>query len=155
MNRTIKFRGKVLHRKSHQKNEWVYGMPTIFRDGRTAIRWQCSEKAKDPESWKTQSVEPETLGQFTELHDKNGKEIYEGDIITADRYPFFADGKPNYVAVVEWNDCGFAAFFELHKDSDARGISVGCPVMDFDSDNAAEFEIIGNIHDNPELLNEK
>ena len=73
--RTIKFRGKVLHRKSHQKNEWVYGMPTIFRDGRTAIRWQCSEKAKDPEAWKTQSVEPETLGQFTGAYDRNGKEI--------------------------------------------------------------------------------
>ena len=135
MNRTIKFRGKVLHRKSHQKNEWVYGMPTIFRDGRTAIRWQCSEKAKDPESWKTQSVEPETLGQFTGLHDKNGKEIYEGDII-------LCKGKHQYK--VEWIADGFCM----------RGDRYG-GVTSIKSFLPIQREIIGNIHSNPELLNEK
>ncbi|TFU93946.1 hypothetical protein E4T81_04965 [Barnesiella sp. WM24] len=141
--RTIKFRGKRI-----DNGEWVYGS-LAETHGKLFIGIPT-----DPGmDWR--KVDSKTVGQFTGLLDKNGKEIYEGDIITADRYPFFSDGKPNYVAVVEWNDCGYAAFFELHKDSDARGISVGCPVMDFDSDNAAEFEIIGNIHDNSELLNEK
>ena len=100
-------------------------------------------------------VDEDTIGQFTGLLDKNGKEIYEGDIITADWYPFYSDGKPNYVAVVEWDDCGFGAWFELHKDSTARGISIGCPVMDFDSESASSFEVIGNIFDNPDLISDK
>ncbi|WP_289756326.1 YopX family protein [Muribaculum intestinale] len=148
MNRTIKFKGKRL-----DNGEWVYGS-LAETHGKLFIG--ISTSSDNPVymmDW--HEVDSNTVGQFTGLLDKHGKEIYEGDIITADRYPFFTDGKPNYVAVVEWNDCGFAAFFELHKDSDARGISVGCPVMDFDSDNAAEFEIIGNIHDDSELLNEK
>lgn len=46
-------------------------MPTIFRDGSAAIRWQCSDKSKNPSAWETQSVIPETVGQFTGLLDKN------------------------------------------------------------------------------------
>ena len=148
MNRTIKFRGKRI-----DNGEWVHGSLDLTGN-RASISWDRIDNDGDTVPWFA-NVDPATVGQFTGLLDKNGKEIYEGDIITADCYPFFSDGKPNYVAVVEWNDCGFAAFLELHKDSDARGISVGCPVMYFDSDNAAEFEIIGNIHDNPELLKEK
>lgn len=146
--RTIKFRGKRL-----DNSEWVHGS---LAETHGALFIGISTDPDNPVymmDWHI--VDPDTICQFTGFLDKNGKEIYEGSIITTDRYPFFSDGKPNYVAVVEWNDCGFAAFFELHKDSDARGISVGCPVMDFDSDNAAEFEIIGNIRDNSELLNEK
>lgn len=80
MNREIKFRGKPIHQRSGRCQSWLYGMPTIFRNGHTAIRWQCSDKAKTPEAWKTQSVIPETFGQYIGLKDRNGKEIYEGDI---------------------------------------------------------------------------
>ena len=144
--RQIKFRGKLIN-----SDEWLYGGYYQASTGENRII-TVDETTGTITDW---NVQPDTVGQFTGLLDKNGKEIYEGDIITADCYPFFSDGKPNYVAVVEWNDCGFAAFFELHKDSDARGISVGCPVMCFDSDTADKFEIIGNIHDDLELLKEK
>ena len=154
MNRIIKFRGKRV-----KDGQWAYGDLLQTNEGSVCIgiHGQYIDDGMHFNDFydETPYIDEDTLGQFTGLLDKNGKEIYEGDVITADRYPFFSDGKPNYVAVVEWIDCGFAAFFELHKYSDARGISVGCPVMDFDSDNAAKFEIIGNIHDHPEPLNEK
>ena len=140
--RQIKFRAKTVN-----EGEWVYGMTishgTVDRK-RNCLFFEVAEN-----QWK--GVMPSTLGQFTGLTDRNGKEIYEGDIVIADRYPFFYVGKPNYVAVVEWNDCGFAAFYELYKDSDAKGICVGSP-CDFDSNTANRYRVIGNIHDNPELI---
>ena len=138
MEREIKFRGRW-----KGSNVWVYGDLICSSD-----KERIAIVADDDH---TCEVEFDSVGQYTGLKDRNGKEIYEGDIIVADRYPFFDDGKPNYVAVVEWNDCGFGAFYELHKDSDAKGISVGCP-CDFDSDTANRYRAIGNIHDNPEML---
>lgn len=138
--RQIKFRAKV-----KGEDEWRYGSLLTYADGECNI---ITETGHRIDTW---NVDPATLGQFTGLTDCNGKEIYEGDIVVADRYPFFCDGKPNYVAVVEWNDCGFAAFYELHKESNAKGISVDCP-CDFDSDTANRYRVIGNIHDNPELI---
>ena len=111
-------------------------MPTIFRDGRTAIGWQCSEKAKDPEAWKTQSVEPETLGQFTGAYDRNGKEIYEGDIV-------FAKSAGEYkkcLVVYAEHSCNFI----LHT-------KIGPWYIHGEIDSM--LEVIGNIHDNPELIN--
>lgn len=134
--RQIKFRAKTT-----ANVHWVYGNLIDRGNGVVSIRNSKSEP------W----VDPSTVGQFTGLTDSAGKEIYEGDIIVAKHYPLFDEGKPNYVAVVEWNDCGFGAFYELHKDSTARGSSVGCP-CDFDSDNANLFEVIGNIHDNSEMI---
>lgn len=75
--------------------------------------------------------------QFTGLLDKNGKEIYEGDII---KWAFVNTGELDdddvyYTEVVEWNDCGF--FLEG-----------GAPLTVAIDD----CEVIGNIHQNPELL---
>ncbi|MDE5886706.1 MAG: YopX family protein [Muribaculaceae bacterium] len=140
MEREIKFRGKRA-----DNGEWVYGYYAKLSATEGYIL------TRNMDWFNTTKVDMSTIGQYTGLKDRNGKEIYEGDIIVADRYPFFDDGKPNYVAVVEWNDCGFGAFYELHKDSDAKGISVGCP-CDFDSDTANRYRAIGNIHDNPEML---
>lgn len=156
--RTIKFRGKKPY-----TGDWFFG-DLLHICGGSMIYFGSDTDTIEPDIENNNPVAVElfndevavvlsdTVGQFTGLTDKNGAEIYEGDIITADHYPFYSDGKPNYVAVVEWDDCGFGAWFELHKDSTARGISIGCPVMDFDSESASSFEVIGNIHDNPELL---
>ena len=74
-------------------------------------------------------VIPETVGQYTGLTDKNGVRIFEGDIIR------FED------------DIGYV----IYNGDDARFL-VDSPNMYISMDYSNEFEVIGNIHDNPELL---
>ena len=79
-------------------------------------------------------VDPATIGQYTGLHDKNGALIFEGDIVIT---PF---GKSR----VAWS-ADYCCWFMMGIDSNR----VLIPGRDF---NGYEIEIIGNIHDNPELL---
>lgn len=84
--------------------------------------------------------QPVTVMQFTGLLDKNGKEVYEGDIIrySGDYYL--------HTAVVEWKDaddeniffCGFAD----------RVLSA----VEHEGDECIQLEIVGNIHENPDML---
>lgn len=77
-------------------------------------------------------VIPETVGQFTGLTDKNGTKIFEGDIITISSSCVCMTG------IVEFHDCGF----EVHEYDTYE-------VLWYYPD---ELEVIGNIHDNPEML---
>lgn len=98
-------------------------------------------------------VIPETVGQYTGLADKNGKKIFEGDIVRI-AYCFGWDeehGKnvpeEEYTSKVYSIDgCPFCIDL-LHCDGDMSPIAW----LDWVYDDA-EIEIIGNIHDNPELL---
>jgi uncharacterized phage protein (TIGR01671 family) len=83
------------------------------------------------------SVKPETIGQFTGLTDKNGKKIFEGDIVKALR---ICNQEVWTGYVVMWKGC-----FAL-KDAKTRNV----PAIDLFN----VYEVIGNIHDNPELLEE-
>lgn len=98
-------------------------------------------------------VIPETVGQYTGLTDKNGTKIFEGDLLDGDEYPFLSDNAHNYFAEVVWFDnCpAFGLCTHKHPLSDVRGISEGnCDIIEgFDS---SKWEVIGNIHDNSELL---
>jgi len=76
------------------------------------------------------------LMQFTGVHDKNGKEIYEGDILKA------SDGK---LYEVHWHTMYPAlTLYPLKEDGNGRELWE-------DEEASAEFEIIGDIHENPEL----
>lgn len=90
-----------------------------------------------------QFIDENTIGQYTGLKDKNGKEIYEGDIIEIKGYSNkgYNTGLVKEIYVVEFKDfcwsCGIKSLLNLATI------------------NWASIEVIGNIYDNPELLSEK
>lgn len=94
--------------------------------------------------------------QYTGLKDKNGNEIYEGDILTSDDYPFKDNGNSNYNAEVYWDRDELQFCIQLHcVDTGKRGISHGiCEALvdRIDSIEECHFEIIGNIYENSNLL---
>ena len=138
--REIKFRAKRL-----DNGEWVCG-DLHLNTPYPHIHFGFGNRAK---------INIDTIGQFTGLHDKNGKEIYEGDILRGFRYPFYdaeADAY-NYYAIVDWDAdaAQFYAYHDLARGAQVRGVSCGVGV---DMNDLREMEVIGNIYDKLGLLNE-
>lgn len=126
--RTIKFRGKNV-----LSAEWVYGGITAMKDGWCSAITTLTEDEFDSQ----ELVYPETIGQFTGLLDKNGREIYEGDILeVCEMY-----------AKVVWNE--EKASFEYQY---LHPMQLTNTFYEF---NMPYLSIIGNIHDNPELIKSK
>ena len=74
--RKIKFRGRITDTK-----EWVCGSLIIYPDGEYNILTSRNNHSSKMDDWR---IDADTVGQFTGLHDKNGKEIYEGQKDTKD-----------------------------------------------------------------------
>ena len=134
--REILFRGKRI-----DNGEWVYG--SFCMDALEQFNGLCGVdgfiRLYDKDSGKMQmyEVDRETVGQFTGLTDKNGKKIFEGDIIE-----HHAQG--NIIVnrgVVVWDASEGRFAYQL------RTMLPG-----FYMHNPETVEVIGNIHDNPELL---
>ena len=155
MNREMLFRGKSIG-----TNEWLYGH--LFNYGLTAPTNVPCISVCVPKSWEDvrlfYAVHPDTIGQYTGLKDKNKKKIFEWDILK-----FIApDGTIRYF-VVEWasEDRILNSLSGFKNDGNPIRISGWCfnwkgnrlypSVIDGVPDNEA-MEIVGNIHDNPELL---
>jgi len=121
MTRTLKFRG------------WHDGY-----DGKTMLPPQDLSQSRS--FWKWLGVNDVILMQYTGLFDKNGTEIYEGDIVKIDEiYPHHE---------IRWFGPNYPAF-DLHPGlsfDEANGLS------ERTSDGVCDCEVIGNIHENPELL---
>lgn len=95
-------------------------------------------------------VIPETVGQCTGLKDKNGKLIFEGDIVKADGYIFFVNfGKCGGVANNE--DYGYIGYYLDGYDEITKKALRIYGLRD-DICYFTDIEIIGNVYDNPELL---
>jgi uncharacterized phage protein (TIGR01671 family) len=130
--REILFRGK----STGGIDKWIEGTG-VFNDGiNTWISFNEPNRAI-AYGIKHRTVLPETVGQFTGLTDKNGKKIFEGDVVRTDKF-----NTSSKYYVIKY-DLLFGAF--IGEENNAMYFTI----FDGDSD---QFEVIGNIHDNPELI---
>jgi uncharacterized phage protein (TIGR01671 family) len=127
--RDILFRGKT------EKGEWVYG--DLLHPDNCGNGYSIEDFTKYKNN--CFDVIPETVGQYTGLTDKNGKRIFEGDIIITNKF-----GTPDRKYVVAY-DTEIATYIGESKKGCVRYFTTF-------SGDADVFEVIGNIHDNPELI---
>lgn len=127
--REILFRGK---RKDN--GEWVYGWYCRYPFGKWPLKDAIipSEEAESG-CFRFVEVDPATVGQYTGLTDRNGKKIFEGDVVAYQDYGNL---------VVVWDD----GTFQLMREDTFYDM--------LDHYTTVFSVVIGNIHDNPELLEE-
>lgn len=107
----------------------------------------CWLYSKEGEKWYPNYIYHKQKDQYTGLKDKNGKEIYEGDVVVKNEYPFYSEGLRNYVGIIEWFDEDLCWSYSILAISDrVRGCACGSSLNKND-----KFEIIDNIYENPEL----
>ena len=123
--REILFRGKT------KDGRWVYGQLWV---NRTATRETAYIVLDDGN---LEEVEPSTVGQYTGLTDKNGVKIFEGDVVR------YLNSIESGTGVVTFDTCAYQ--FNWIDIDEANSL-----LMYFQC--SEEMEVIGNIHDNPELL---
>lgn len=155
--REILFRGQT--RKYGEKvrmsdsrklpGHWVYG-GVLQGVGSHSIIYG-SENINNPgENFDKWCVHTDTLGQFTGLTDKNGKKIFEGDVV---KTHYANVPKADFVEEVVFHNGRFCALFQ--KDTGKMWCPLADSVPHHPGDRTAYMEwceVIGNIHDNPELL---
>ena len=139
--RTIKFRGKDVF-----TNTWKYGdlvhnqrVTTTGLEPRTMVGGY--------------EVASETIGQFTGFFDKNGKEIYEGDVLRSDDFPFSFINEQKTCrdlrfGSIVWDEDGGKYFMlcrtnkKLNVDKYFEGVH-----LDINQLSCSNFEVVGNVHD--------
>ncbi|MDR1897989.1 MAG: YopX family protein [Prevotellaceae bacterium] len=137
MNRTIKFRGKRIA----DKEGWVYGwLVKIDNNYIIAVETDINTVGY--------IVIPETIGMFTGLHDSNGKEIYEGDIISVN------GAYPKIIRFIDRFACFCMANISELKDEKWREIWQQ-PSTGWWQDFKRVIVVEGNEHDYPELLKQE
>lgn len=154
--REILFRGKRIN--SMKAGEWAEGFFMEWLNpckNRKEARIQTISEGGCIDL--IHEVDPSTVGQYTGLKDKNGKRIFEGDVVSYKRvHQFtedddiedygnqFPDKISDCLGVVEFRNGKFMPLPERHDCDDY-----------WYSDGQYGFEVIGNIHDNPEMLEER
>lgn len=147
--REILFRGKCADTGKWYQGQYIHLHKTAYcfkedydKDKNNDIYQIVFEKMTDwglPNQHLRVDVIPETVGQYTGLTDKNGKKIFEGDILKS--VICWCDTPKN--GVVTFKDGAFGFIWHRGKTEMFHAFTSVCNI---------EYEVIGNIHDNPELL---
>ena len=164
--REIKFRGKAIMSIEELElmgiehdSGWVYG--NLIKNGnRPMITADILEEIDEsiyPEWWVV--VEPESVGQYTGMKDKNGTPIYEGDIVTGESFETsmlkhwktgllkHLDYEVEYVPemyVIKYHEASFKTF-----NSKGNWVAV---LNHHVSSEVKDLQVIGNVFENPELM---
>lgn len=137
--REIEFRGKRIY-----NDEWIYGNLVVSTSGEKYII-ENEYFSEDGHHLVCDSDLPvftmqETIGQYTGLKDCNGTKIFEGDIIAVGE-----DEGPRFRYIIEWRQDCLAYLARQNGTTGSIGTGYGVD----------EWQVTGNIHDNPELLGGK
>lgn len=141
--REILFRAKAInrdrgyHRTEYKNGDWVYGLITRLYDERFE---NLPAEMTDINGISGVEVDYKTIGQYTGLTDENGTKIFEGDIVTTDiARPYL---------IVEFRD---GCFMFNCNDGGKDYYDIMLPIVNEPHTEYKCGEVIGNIHDNPEL----
>ena len=142
---TAKYRAKRI-----DNNEWVYGVPVYCESGECFIlnRPRVPESDYDDDLYCVVDdfqVDPETVGQFTGLQDTNNIDIYEGDVMG---FTFDCEYHKTCPVKYEPGWAAFATTLALGETNPEDLYILGA----HNDRGSAVYEVIGNVHDNPELV---
>ena len=121
---------RYLYKAKTCNGEWVAGFLHCKDD-----KWYISNKAGSPFAFE---VRPDTICQCTGLKDKNGKLVWENDVVKVKYSDDFEE-----ITQVAYTEHGYSPY---SNEYECEGCCCSCEVL--------EVEVIGNIFDNPELLKE-
>ena len=130
--REIKFRGKTLSGK------WVYGYAAKLVHDSVPVILEDTKDGIEP-----RKVVPDTVGQFTGVLDKNGKEICEGDVVRFIDYTYTPLDGLKHEGYIAYNK----GYFEIVVGDNLRYCLHSLQLWVYN-----HCEVIGNIHDNPTLI---
>jgi len=132
---------KIVFRGFNKKRGiWLYGNYILNR----GAHFIAPQEFADGKTWEDYEVEEESIGQFTGLTDKNGKEIYEGDIVQ------WGDSEHKIKQVVEFRNGAFGYVYDTIGSFVPYAANTNFDFAALGTDK--RFEIVNNIHDNPNLI---
>ena len=140
---------QILFRGFNRKNNvWLYG---FYLQNRKA-HFVAPDEFATGKTWDDYEIDPETLGQFINRKDKKGNDIYDGDIL----YVEFSDGSHSY-SLIGWNkkqmcwgcmdSYAYQSSIEVCDFAEFKGYVLNAYLRE-----ALICEVVGNVHDNPDLL---